>query len=526
MQDDPFAELGLPAMAELTDDDVHAAWRRIAAATHPDREDGGDPALFGAAAAAYVLLKTSFGRGEALADLGGARPAAHARRRRRARVRAGADTGRWHPRRLWQAAFTGRRRGAHRPHAADSPGHVAGRSRHARAPRSGSTRGAGSWPLRGRGNGRGGAGSRGTGGTPGGAGRPREGPAPRIRQRATGGGSRRSGGTVARAAALGAAAAIAIAPDARAIGRAAGALTGYTAPVGACGDGPGGIGDPVGPGPDVQAGLDARQGEGEHLVRRGDAGAAVGGHRAVARRAERAEAHPQVGRRPEGAVRVDVRRRRRADRARYVARHRVHVLRLAPVPLRRPRVEQHPVPAERGGGVRAEQAELTGARAEVTGGGTASHPLHPSHPSYPSRSSRSLARGPVPGARLDRSGRGRPGAEPAVEHPDLGVAEVAQQPPGARRGGRVGVVVHHDELPVAHAGPAHSRLEAGGRRHRVPAAGPRRGGEVLVQVDEGGAGYVPRRVKLAAGRAPEPPADVEQRDRAPGSRSGRPVRPP
>ena len=69
-QDDPFAQLGLVARTGLSDDEVHAAWRRIAAATHPDREDGGDPARFGAAAAAYVLLRTSFGRGEALADLG------------------------------------------------------------------------------------------------------------------------------------------------------------------------------------------------------------------------------------------------------------------------------------------------------------------------------------------------------------------------------------------------------------------------------------------------------------------------
>ena len=68
--DDPFALLGLPARPGLADDDVRAAWRRIAAATHPDREDGGDPARFGAAAAAYVLLRTGFGRGEALADLG------------------------------------------------------------------------------------------------------------------------------------------------------------------------------------------------------------------------------------------------------------------------------------------------------------------------------------------------------------------------------------------------------------------------------------------------------------------------
>jgi hypothetical protein len=68
--DDPFTRLGLAPRPGLSDDDVRAAWRRIAAATHPDREDGGDPARFGAAAAAYVELRTGFGRGEALADLG------------------------------------------------------------------------------------------------------------------------------------------------------------------------------------------------------------------------------------------------------------------------------------------------------------------------------------------------------------------------------------------------------------------------------------------------------------------------
>jgi len=67
--DDPFLALGLPARPGLTDDDVRAAWRRIAAATHPDRDDGGDPAVFGAAAAAYALLRTEYGRGEALADV-------------------------------------------------------------------------------------------------------------------------------------------------------------------------------------------------------------------------------------------------------------------------------------------------------------------------------------------------------------------------------------------------------------------------------------------------------------------------
>jgi hypothetical protein len=68
---DPFAALELPAQPDLTDDDVRSAWRRVAAATHPDRDDGGDPARFAAAAAAYTSLRTHFGRGEALADLAG-----------------------------------------------------------------------------------------------------------------------------------------------------------------------------------------------------------------------------------------------------------------------------------------------------------------------------------------------------------------------------------------------------------------------------------------------------------------------
>ena len=82
-RDDPFATLGLPARRDLSDEDVRAAWRRIAAATHPDRPDGGAPARYSAAAAAYDALRTSFGRGEALADLGlaGSAPAARATQR-------------------------------------------------------------------------------------------------------------------------------------------------------------------------------------------------------------------------------------------------------------------------------------------------------------------------------------------------------------------------------------------------------------------------------------------------------------
>jgi hypothetical protein len=80
LSDDPFSLLGLPPRPGLSDEEVRAAWRRVAAATHPDRADGGDPARFGAAAAAYVLLRTSFERSEALAELGTAPPRPRMRR--------------------------------------------------------------------------------------------------------------------------------------------------------------------------------------------------------------------------------------------------------------------------------------------------------------------------------------------------------------------------------------------------------------------------------------------------------------
>lgn len=71
---DPFLALGLEATPDLTDDEVRAAWRRVAAASHPDRADGGDLDRFAAAAAAYTALRTRFGRGEALADRRAAPP--------------------------------------------------------------------------------------------------------------------------------------------------------------------------------------------------------------------------------------------------------------------------------------------------------------------------------------------------------------------------------------------------------------------------------------------------------------------
>jgi hypothetical protein len=69
--DDPFIVLGLAPSATVGADDVRAAFLRVAASTHPDRDDGGDPARYAAAAAAYTKLGTAFGRGEAFAEASG-----------------------------------------------------------------------------------------------------------------------------------------------------------------------------------------------------------------------------------------------------------------------------------------------------------------------------------------------------------------------------------------------------------------------------------------------------------------------
>jgi hypothetical protein len=69
MTANPFTDLGLPARPDLTDEQVRAAWRTTAAATHPDLPGGGDPERYAAAAAAYAQLRTGWGRSEAFADL-------------------------------------------------------------------------------------------------------------------------------------------------------------------------------------------------------------------------------------------------------------------------------------------------------------------------------------------------------------------------------------------------------------------------------------------------------------------------
>jgi hypothetical protein len=91
MTADPFTNLGLPADPGLSDEQVRAAWRAIATATHPDRPDGGDPARYAAASAAYAALRTPWARSEAYADLAQAPPLPRAPARptgRRSGVRA------------------------------------------------------------------------------------------------------------------------------------------------------------------------------------------------------------------------------------------------------------------------------------------------------------------------------------------------------------------------------------------------------------------------------------------------------
>ncbi len=69
MNANPFTVLGLPTDPDVSDEQVRGAWRTIAAATHPDRPDGGNVPRYTAAASAYAQLRAAWGRSEAYADL-------------------------------------------------------------------------------------------------------------------------------------------------------------------------------------------------------------------------------------------------------------------------------------------------------------------------------------------------------------------------------------------------------------------------------------------------------------------------
>lgn len=69
MHTNPFEILGLPVRRDLTNEEVDAAWRKIAVATHPDRPDGGDLARYTQASAAFAELRVPWSRSEAYADV-------------------------------------------------------------------------------------------------------------------------------------------------------------------------------------------------------------------------------------------------------------------------------------------------------------------------------------------------------------------------------------------------------------------------------------------------------------------------
>ena len=69
MHTHPVEILGLPVRRDLTDEQVDAAWRKIAVATHPDRPDGGDLARYTQASAAFAELRVPWSRSEAYADV-------------------------------------------------------------------------------------------------------------------------------------------------------------------------------------------------------------------------------------------------------------------------------------------------------------------------------------------------------------------------------------------------------------------------------------------------------------------------
>jgi hypothetical protein len=181
-----------------------------------------------------------------------------------------------------------------------------------------------------------------------------------------------------------------------------------------------------------------------------------------------------------------------------VAGARVDRLGLAAVALEGPRVQQGAGAGQPGGGVRVEHRH--GARADLDVAGLG-----------------------VGCGRGDRVAGG-PGGVPAVEHGHLGVAGPAQQPPGARRD-RAVVGVVGDHGPVGpDAGGAQHTLEIGRVGQRVAATGAGRGGEIGVQVEVHRAGQVAGVVLVAARRAAQPPAHVQQGGRSRAGEQGGQIR--
>ena len=211
---------------------------------------------------------------------------------------------------------------------------------------------------------------------------------------------------------------------------------------------------------------------------------------------EPGEPGPQRTRVQETPVRADVLAGGRADRGRDVPGDRIDGFHLTPVALRSPGVQQHALAGYPGRPVRVQQRQMTRPGRERAGSRGRGRPA------------------------LDWLVRGQPGLVPAVQDLHLLVPEIAQQPPGAGRRGRVVLVVGHHVPVIADADTAHGRLERGHVRQRVPPAGAGRGREIAVQVNEMRARQVALAETLVPGRPAEPPAHIQQDRRSAGRQRG------
>ncbi len=130
---------------------------------------------------------------------------------------------------------------------------------------------------------------------------------------------------------------------------------------------------------------------------------------------------------------------------------------------------------------------------------------------HPTRISHEVAGRDAGCCRLDLEPGGHPRGQAAVQDGDLGVSEVAQQPPGSRRRGGVGGVVDDDGAAVADAAGLHRSRELARAGKRMAPAPPGWGGQRVIEVDEHCARDVRLLVSLPVGAGTEAPAHVEQR---------------
>lgn len=122
---------------------------------------------------------------------------------------------------------------------------------------------------------------------------------------------------------------------------------------------------------------------------------------------------------------------------------------------------------------------------------------------------------------LHREARTDPGADAAVQHPDVHAA-APQQPPRPRGRDRIVVVVDDDQVAVVHPPASGGVLQVRQSRERVPAdLGVPGLGKLALEVDVDGAGQVPRDVGGSPLRRIQSPPHIEQAHRTPRIDLGR-----